>query len=217
MLTEHRPPCAGVDVGEAMRFRGKSIRRKIVALLLVPLVSLTAIWAFATYLTGREAEPAAGRRQHRRRRSGYPVEDAVQALQQERRQTLVYLADPRAVRRARRAAPAAAQATDEAVGRLARRRRHDGRPRRAERRAPSERLDRHPQAPSTASARSAPQVEDGTVDRDQALECYNALVDPCYAFLAAPRTPWRTWRWTSRAARWSASPGPAKRSPARTP
>jgi hypothetical protein len=38
-----------------MRFRGKSIRRKIVALLLVPLVSLTAIWGFATVLTGREA------------------------------------------------------------------------------------------------------------------------------------------------------------------
>lgn len=37
-----------------MRFRGKSIRRKIVALLLVPLVSLTGIWGFATVLTGRE-------------------------------------------------------------------------------------------------------------------------------------------------------------------
>ena len=38
-----------------MRFRGKSIRRKIVALLLVPLLSLTTIWAFTTVLTGREA------------------------------------------------------------------------------------------------------------------------------------------------------------------
>ena len=37
-----------------MRFRGKSIRRKIVALLLVPLLSLTAIWGFATVVTGRD-------------------------------------------------------------------------------------------------------------------------------------------------------------------
>lgn len=36
-----------------MRFRGKSIRRKIVALLLVPLVSLTGLWVFATYITGK--------------------------------------------------------------------------------------------------------------------------------------------------------------------
>ena len=34
-----------------MRFRGKSIRRKIVALLLVPLVALTGVWTFATVLT----------------------------------------------------------------------------------------------------------------------------------------------------------------------
>ena len=49
------PRADGGELGEAMRFRGKSIRRKIVALLLVPLVSLTAIWGFATVLTGREA------------------------------------------------------------------------------------------------------------------------------------------------------------------
>ncbi len=77
-----------------MRFRGKSIRRKIVALLLVPLVSLTALWGFATYLTSREA----GRLLdvgHVLEKVGHPLEGTVRVIQQERRQSLVYLADPR--------------------------------------------------------------------------------------------------------------------------
>ncbi|MGW1028359.1 nitrate- and nitrite sensing domain-containing protein [Streptomyces sp. NPDC002577] len=77
-----------------MRFRGKSIRRKIVALLVVPLVSLLSIWGFATVLTGREASDlfTVGSVLEK---IGYPVEDAVRLIQQERRQALVYLADPR--------------------------------------------------------------------------------------------------------------------------
>lgn len=78
-----------------MRFRGKSIRRKIVALLLVPLVSLTAIWGFATVLTGREAARLF-QVTDVQQDIAYPAEDAIRVLQQERRQTLVYLADPRA-------------------------------------------------------------------------------------------------------------------------
>src|SRR3954452_21482026 len=78
-----------------MRFRGKSIRRKIVALLLVPLVSLTAIWGFATVLTGRDVTRLF-RVTDVVQDIGYPTEDTVRVLQQERRQTLVYLADPRA-------------------------------------------------------------------------------------------------------------------------
>lgn len=78
-----------------MRFRGKSIRRKIAALLLVPLVSLTALWAFATYVTGRQASQMmdAGAIVEK---VGHPLEQAVRSLQDERRQTLVFLADPRA-------------------------------------------------------------------------------------------------------------------------
>ena len=79
-----------------MRFRGKSIRRKIVALLLVPLVSLTALWGFATVLTGREASRAARRVAPSWRRSAIPPRTPSRVIQQERRQTLVYLADPRA-------------------------------------------------------------------------------------------------------------------------
>ena len=96
-----------------MRFRGKSVRRKIVALLLVPLLSLTSLWAFTTYLTGREANQlldVGNVVQH----LGYPVENVILALQDERRQSLLYLADRRdadaldALRRRTRA-------TDEAV------------------------------------------------------------------------------------------------------
>ncbi|MFB7510372.1 nitrate- and nitrite sensing domain-containing protein, partial [Streptomyces broussonetiae] len=76
-----------------MRFRGKSIRRKIVALLLVPLVSLTAVWGFATVLTGREVAQLF-QANDVTKDVGYPTEDTARALQQERRQTLVYLADP---------------------------------------------------------------------------------------------------------------------------
>src|SRR5690606_12503175 len=90
MCTPGRP---GGELGEAMRFRGKSIRRKIVALLLVPLVSLTTIWAFATVITGREASHLSDVSSVMEQ-VGHPVEGAVRVLQQERRQSLVHLADP---------------------------------------------------------------------------------------------------------------------------
>ncbi|MFF4591146.1 nitrate- and nitrite sensing domain-containing protein [Streptomyces sp. NPDC001388] len=163
-----------------MRFRGKSIRRKIVALLLVPLVSLTAIWGFATVLTGREASrlftvSAVVEK------VGYPVEDTVRVVQQERRQTLVYLADPRAsdalsaLRRTR-------TATDEALAEIRRN---------AQDSDVHEVLDQDDGDGLTAvldafdgvdSLRRS--VEEGTVTRAQALNLYNQLIDPCYTLLA---------------------------------
>ncbi|MEU6098166.1 nitrate- and nitrite sensing domain-containing protein [Streptomyces sp. NPDC047079] len=163
-----------------MRFRGKSIRRKIVALLLVPLLSLTAIWAFATVLTGRAAQ-SVFHASDVVEKIGYPTEDTVRVLQEERRQTLVYLADPRAsdslaaLHRSR-------AATDQAVARL-RRGSKDG--------------DLHQDmGPGTAQRLTSVldalegmkslrrSVEDGTVDRAQALDLYNRLVDPCFTLLA---------------------------------
>ncbi|MET8943854.1 nitrate- and nitrite sensing domain-containing protein [Streptomyces sp. NPDC004542] len=164
-----------------MRFRGKSIRRKIVALLLVPLVSLTVIWGFATVLTGREVAQLF----HVTdvvEKIGYPTEDTVRALQQERRQTLVYLADPRAsdaltaLRRTR-------AATDETVRKL----RGNA--------TSSDTVDgmdaddgEHLTAALDAlggigSLRRS--VEEGTADRVHALDQYNRLVDPCYTLLAS--------------------------------
>ncbi|MER8224562.1 nitrate- and nitrite sensing domain-containing protein [Streptomyces sp. NPDC094143] len=163
-----------------MRFRGKSIRRKIVALLLVPLVSLTAIWSFATVLTGREAADLFNVSTVVEK-IGYPIEDTVRVLQEERRQTLVYLADPRAsdglaaLRRSR-------TATDEAVGGIRRNARNpDVRDAMGE--ATDERLTAVLDAfEGIESLRRS--VEDGTVNRSQALDLYNRLVDPCYVLLA---------------------------------
>ncbi|MEU0221173.1 nitrate- and nitrite sensing domain-containing protein, partial [Streptomyces sp. NPDC006265] len=163
-----------------MRFRGKSIRRKIVALLLVPLVSLTAIWAFATVLTGREAGDLFNVSSVVEK-IGYPVEDTVRVLQQERRQTLVYLADPRAsdglaaLRRSR-------NATDKAVGSIRENARNPD-VRDAMGADTDERLTAVLDAfDGIESLRRS--VEDGTVNRTQALDLYNRLVDPCYVLLA---------------------------------
>ncbi|WP_406011506.1 nitrate- and nitrite sensing domain-containing protein [Streptomyces sp. NBC_00637] len=163
-----------------MRFRGKSIRRKIVALLLVPLVSLTAVWGFATVITGREASRLFTV-SSLVEKVGYPIEDTVRVVQQERRQTLVYLADPRAsealsaLRRTR-------TATDEALAEI-----------RGNAQDPDVRdvLDEDDGEGLTAvldafdgvdSLRRS--VEEGTVTRAQALTLYTQLIDPCYTLLA---------------------------------
>ncbi|WP_329153438.1 nitrate- and nitrite sensing domain-containing protein [Streptomyces sp. NBC_01456] len=164
-----------------MRFRGKSVRRKIVALLLVPLLSLTSLWAFTTYLTGREANQlldVGNVVQH----LGYPVENVILALQDERRQSLLYLADRRdadaldALRRRTRA-------TDEAVTAL----RADTDTRDTREDLTGEAGDRMrgvlKNLTSLTSLRT--QIQDNTVTRDEALESYNSLVDPGYDFLSA--------------------------------
>ena len=163
-----------------MRFRGKSIRRKIVALLLVPLVSLTAIWAFATVLTGRAAGDLFNVSSVVEK-IGYPTEDTVRVIQQERRQSLVYLADPRAadglgdLKRSR-------AATDKAVAKI---RKNAANP--DVRDAMGQATDSRVTAVLDAfdglqSLRRS--VEDGTVSRAQALDLYNHLVDPCYVLLS---------------------------------
>ncbi|WP_405557278.1 nitrate- and nitrite sensing domain-containing protein [Streptomyces sp. NBC_01171] len=164
-----------------MRFSGKSIRRKIVALLLVPLVALTAVWAFATVLTGSEV--ARSLRVSRAVKDiGHPTEDTVRDLQHERRQSLVYLADPRA-------ADALAElhrsrtATDRALATL-RANAHDPRTRDALRGEDGGRLTTALDAlGGLESLRRS--VEERTVTRAGALDLYNRLVDPCYALVAA--------------------------------
>ncbi|KQX48095.1 MULTISPECIES: nitrate- and nitrite sensing domain-containing protein [unclassified Streptomyces] len=162
-----------------MRFRGKSIRRKIVALLLVPLVSLTGLWGFATVLTGREADQLLDVR-YIVEKVGYPLEDTARVIQLERRQSLIYLADPRGsealdslheTREAtdRQIARIRANATDPGV-------REEMRPVTAQRLASLlEALD------GLASLRRS--VEKRDIGRMQALDFYNRLVDPCYSFL----------------------------------
>ncbi|NWF30632.1 sensor histidine kinase [Streptomyces sp. PKU-EA00015] len=162
-----------------MRFRGKSIRRKIVALLLVPLLSLTALWGFATVLTGREAAQLLAASSVAEQ-VGPPVENTVDVLQKERRQTLVYLAD----RRASDALPALRtrrDATDTVVAAL-----------RDKARTQSVRDDMTPEtAQQLTSLLDAldglgalrRSVDGNTITRFQALEFFNRLVDPSYGFL----------------------------------
>ncbi|MEU5719589.1 nitrate- and nitrite sensing domain-containing protein [Streptomyces sp. NPDC020403] len=162
-----------------MRFRGKSIRRKIVALLLVPLLSLTGLWVFATYITGRQAGELMGATAIVEK-VGHPLEDTVRAVQGERRQTLVFLADPRAsdalplLRRQR-------AATDRLVADVRRSARRDD-IRDALGPDAEARLDSIlGEIDGLDALRDS--VEKRTIDRTRALDFYNGLVDPCYRFL----------------------------------
>ncbi|MFF8609095.1 nitrate- and nitrite sensing domain-containing protein [Streptomyces sp. NPDC015346] len=162
-----------------MRFRGTSIRRKIVALLLVPLVSLTGLWGFATVLTGREADQLLDVG-YIVDKVGYPVEDTVRVIQKERRQSLIYLADPRAsdaltTLRTQR------EATDRQIA-LIRRNAADSGVREEMRPVASQRLGSLLEAlDGLDSLRRS--VENRSIGRMQALDFYNRLVDPCYSFL----------------------------------
>ncbi|MEC4020913.1 sensor histidine kinase, partial [Streptomyces sp. H27-D2] len=167
-----------------MRFRGKSIRRKIVALLMVPLVSLTVIWAFATFITGRDAQQLLDVSDVVDE-VGYPSETTAQAVQRERRETLVYLADPRrsdALTRMHRQA----RTTDKVVDRL-RANAARGDVRDAMNSGSAARLDGILKGMDGLDSLRA-KVEDGTITRNAAFTAYNALVEPCHDFLYSLQT-----------------------------
>ncbi|RMI27702.1 sensor histidine kinase, partial [Streptomyces triticirhizae] len=77
-----------------MRVRVKTVQRRIWALVLVPLLALLAVWTFTAVLTVSEAFSASGSASVAERLTG-PAEEAIAALQRERRSAVVYLADPR--------------------------------------------------------------------------------------------------------------------------
>ncbi|MEU9147728.1 nitrate- and nitrite sensing domain-containing protein [Streptomyces sp. NPDC048349] len=162
-----------------MRFRGKSIRRKIVALLLVPLVSLTALWSFATVITGRQAVQLLDVA-YVIDKVGYPIEDVVRVIQKERRQTLVVVGDPRASAATTELAKRRA-ATDEAVEQISANARD---PEVIEELSPdnAQRLRSILAAFHGISALRR-SVDQNTLDPSQALDLYSRLVDPCYDFL----------------------------------
>ncbi|MER7517383.1 nitrate- and nitrite sensing domain-containing protein [Streptomyces sp. NPDC126499] len=162
-----------------MRFRGKSIRRKIVALLLVPLVSLTGLWGFATVLTGREARQLLDVA-YIVDKVGYPIEDTVRVIQKERRQSLVYLADPRAAD-ALTELRVQREATDRQIA-LIRRNAADPGVRGEMSPVTAQRLTSVLDAlDGLSSLRRS--VENRSIGRMQALDFYSRLVDPCYSFL----------------------------------
>ncbi|WP_432047402.1 nitrate- and nitrite sensing domain-containing protein [Streptomyces asiaticus] len=161
-----------------MRFRGKSIRRKIVALLLVPLVSLTAIWAFATVITGREAIQLLDASDIIDK-AGQPAEDAVHAVQKERRQTLILLADPRQSD-ALPVLHSLQRKTDQAIDKL-RAAESDGDVHGKMNDDSEEQLDNILKAADGLDSLRR-KVEDDGISSTQAYEYYNKLVDLCYTF-----------------------------------
>ncbi|MBQ1121679.1 nitrate- and nitrite sensing domain-containing protein [Streptomyces sp. B15] len=162
-----------------MRFRGKSIRRKIVVLLLVPLVSLLSIWGFATYITASEANSLL-RLDEVTHKIGEPAEDATAALQRERREIMVRVADPDGssgltkLRKLQRA-------TDRKFAVV--RRNADDSSLRSDLGDDSEaRLDDFLEAAEGLKALRS-RVERNTITRGGAFQAYNELVDSAYALV----------------------------------
>lgn len=95
--------------------RPRTVRAKIVSILMVPVVSLMALWAFAAVNAAQDVSGRLRTQQVEQDISG-PVAASVTALQAERRAAALYLADPTAARGAQLDSRAAA--TDRAAGAL---------------------------------------------------------------------------------------------------
>ncbi|MCA1221039.1 nitrate- and nitrite sensing domain-containing protein [Streptomyces sp. 8L] len=162
-----------------MRFRGKSIRRKIVALLLVPLISVTALSTLSGILTGIEALDLL----HLKEASakvGRPVQRTIAAVQQERLDTLIHLAAPKDADTAGQLRTDRA-ATDRAIAAV---KAGQSDSLRASLDATAKKhLDAFTaKAARLAATRTA--VDKGGVSRSSALDVYSGIVDPAYLFLS---------------------------------
>ncbi|GHJ38996.1 histidine kinase [Streptomyces sp. TS71-3] len=148
--------------------------------MLVPLVTLTATWGFATVLTGQEASQLWGNSKVVQAMS-YTVEDTVRVLQRERRATMIYLADPRASH-ALSAMRSSRKATDALIRKVRTNARSEA-VRDNINAAADERLMLVLQGfDGLDSLRGS--VEAGGITGTTALDLYDELVDPCYAFLS---------------------------------
>ncbi|MEU1011706.1 nitrate- and nitrite sensing domain-containing protein [Streptomyces sp. NPDC005890] len=89
------PPATARARGGRRHLRPRTVRAKVVSLLMVPVVSLLALWAYATVTT---AQDVARLRQSQRVDADLrtPVAAAVTALQAERTAAVRYATDPRA-------------------------------------------------------------------------------------------------------------------------
>ncbi|MFI6443927.1 nitrate- and nitrite sensing domain-containing protein [Kitasatospora sp. NPDC050543] len=76
-----------------MRLRSSSIRAKIIALLMVPIVALTALWAYATLATAGDVWTQL-KVTSTYQSFGTPVDQYARDLQTERRAAVLRLADP---------------------------------------------------------------------------------------------------------------------------
>ncbi|PZT73939.1 histidine kinase [Streptomyces sp. AC1-42W] len=153
-------------------------------MLVVPLVSLTALWGFTTYLTGREAGKLLSASAVVEK-VGHPLEDTVRVIQSERRQTLVFLADPRASDalpelRRRRAA------TDRVVAEVSRSAKEKDIRDALGTTAENQLNTILGAAEGLGALRDS--VDKRTIDRLKAMAYYNRLIDPTYRFLSGLRT-----------------------------
>ncbi|MEU6911696.1 sensor histidine kinase [Streptomyces olindensis] len=115
---EARPGTASDGIpprAERWRIRPRTVRAKIVCLLMVPVVSLLALWAYATVTTAQDVSRL---RQVQRVDAAVraPVSAAVAALQAERAAAVRHATDPSAVRADELAE--LARRTDQAVAKL---------------------------------------------------------------------------------------------------
>ncbi|WP_234347719.1 sensor histidine kinase, partial [Streptomyces specialis] len=160
-----------------MRFRGKSIRRKTGALVLAPLLSLVSVWAFASAITVSEARDVLAASSAADALTE-PCDAVVRALQAERRQTLVHIADPRRTEVLSDLQTATDQAVARVLGRATEGVRADFRD------ETRERLDAFLAALEDLD-QLRDRVADGTIDRTRALEAYNRLTAPGLLFLSS--------------------------------
>lgn len=111
----HEPARPAADGRPRLRLRPGTVRAKIVSLLMVPVVSLLALWGFATVSTAQDISRLS-RVQRVDEQIRTPVAAAVTELQAERRAAVRMLADPAADQAA--ALEQQARRTDAAVRRL---------------------------------------------------------------------------------------------------
>ncbi|MFJ3922954.1 nitrate- and nitrite sensing domain-containing protein [Streptomyces sp. NPDC090022] len=108
-------PVPATGGGPRLRLRPATVRAKIVSLLMVPVVSLLALWAFATVSTAQDIARLS-RVQRIDTEVRAPLTRTIAELQAERRAAVRFLADPGAERAA--GLQAQARRTDSAVREL---------------------------------------------------------------------------------------------------
>ncbi|MFG1810709.1 nitrate- and nitrite sensing domain-containing protein [Streptomyces sp. NPDC049040] len=159
-----------------MSFRGTTIRRKIVALLLIPLVSLTVIWALAATVTGRALldRPDA---QRVVQNIFYPGTDALQSLQQERRAAMIYVANTRDSQ-ARIGYNKQQQVTDASIAKMRTRVAASG----VRGDLGSDSRTRLDAFLSTVEGLSSlrQRADDGRISRNDVYQAYNAMTEPIF-------------------------------------
>ncbi|MCB5168398.1 nitrate- and nitrite sensing domain-containing protein [Streptomyces bambusae] len=163
------------------RLRPGTVRAKIVSLLMVPVVSLLALWAFATVSTAQDIARL-GRIQRVDRELRLPLGAAVTALQAERRAAVRRLAEPGPDRAA--ALAEQGRRTDAAVARLRLGDRHTVADSGDHPAAVAVRLREFVAAAETLS-RVRAGIEARTTGRDTAFEQYTEVVAAAFATLGS--------------------------------